>query len=74
MSKAATTIRLSDTADHYARRVHINVRNGKTTMVYRWKDNHSTKSHTQRTTLTDEQALRLVAALSNAIAVSNVTL
>ena len=42
------TIRLSDTIDQYARRVHINVRNGKVTLVYRWKDSKSTKAHTQR--------------------------
>lgn len=62
----ATTIRLSDTADQYARRVHVNVRNGKATMVYRWKDYHSTKAHTQRMTLTDEQAGRLLKALATA--------
>lgn len=60
----ATTIRLSDTADQYARRVHVNVRNGKATMVYRWKDCHSSKAHTQRMTLTDEQAGRLLKALA----------
>lgn len=64
MSNTATTIRLSDTADQYARRVHVNVRNGKATMVYRWKDYHSSKAHTQRMTLTDEQAGRLLKALA----------
>lgn len=68
MSKVATTIRLSDTADQYARKVHINVRNGKPTMVYRWKDSKSTKAHTQRMTLTDEQAGRLVKSLAMAAA------
>lgn len=68
MSKVATTIRLSDTIDQYARKVHVNVRNGKATMVYRWKDTKSTKAHTQRMTLTDEQAGRLVKALSMAAA------
>lgn len=68
MSKVATTIRLSDTADQFARKVHVNVRNGKATMVYRWKDTKSTKAHTQRMTLTDEQAGRLVKALSMAAA------
>lgn len=63
-NNTATTIRLSDTADQYARRVHVNVRNGKATMVYRWKDYHSTKAHTQRMTLTDEQAGRLLKALA----------
>lgn len=66
MTTVAETIRLSDTADQYARRVHINVRNGKATMVYRWKDNHSTKAHTQRMTLTDAQATRLLNALATA--------
>lgn len=64
--KVSETIRLSDTADQYSRRVHINVRNGKATMVYRWKDSKSTKNHTQRMTLTDEQALRLLNALTKA--------
>lgn len=68
MSKVATTIRLSDTIDQFARKVHINVRNGKATMVYRWKDTKSTKAHTQRMTLTDEQAGRLVKALAMAAA------
>lgn len=66
MSKVATTIRLSDTADQFARKVHVNVRNGKATMVYRWKDTKSTKAHTQRMTLTDEQAGRLLKALATA--------
>lgn len=66
MSNVAETIRLSDTADQYARRVHINVRNGKATMVYRWKDHNSTKAHTQRMTLTDTQATRLLNALATA--------
>lgn len=66
MSKVATTIRLSDTIDQFARKVHVNVRNGKATMVYRWKDTKSTKAHTQRMTLTDEQAGRLLKALATA--------
>lgn len=68
MSKVATTIRLSDTIDQFARKVHVNVRNGKATMVYRWKDTKSTKEHTQRMTLTDEQAGRLVKSLARAAA------
>lgn len=64
--KTSTTIRLSDTIDQFARRVHINVRNGKATMVYRWKDTKSTKAHTQRMTLTDSQATRLLNALTTA--------
>lgn len=66
MSKVATTIRLSDTIDQFARKVHVNVRNGKATMVYRWNDTKSTKAHTQRMTLTDEQAGRLLKALATA--------
>lgn len=66
MTKVSETIRLSDTADQWNRRVHINVRNGKATMVYRWKDSNSSRNHTQRMTLTDEQALRLVNALTKA--------
>lgn len=68
MSKVSSTIRLSDTIDQYARRVHVNVRNDKVTMVYRWKDTNSTKSHTQRMTLTDEQVARLNGALTKAAA------
>lgn len=58
------TIRLSDTVDQYARRVHINVRNGKVTLVYRWKDRKSTKAHTQRVTLDDTQTGRLTASIA----------
>lgn len=68
MSKVSETIRLSDTADQWGRKVHINVRNGKATMVYRWKDTKSNNKHTQRMTLNDEQAMRLLKALSNAVA------
>lgn len=67
---AGSTIRLSDTVDQYARRVHINVRNGKATLVYRWKDHHSPKAHTQRMTLDEAQAGRLVAAISMAAVVA----
>lgn len=67
MSKVATTIKLSDTIDQYSRKVHVNVRNGKTTMVYRWRSVDGGKSHTQRTTLSDDQAARLLAALQNAV-------
>lgn len=65
-----STIRLSDTHDQYARRTHINVRNGKVTLVHRWKDYKSPKSHTQRVTLSDEQAGRLVASLAVAAVVA----
>ncbi|MCY4689324.1 hypothetical protein LI081_22205 [Escherichia coli] len=64
------TIRLSDTIDQYARRVHINVRNGKVTLVYRWKDHKSTKAHTQRVTLDDTQAGRLLASVAVAASVA----
>lgn len=64
------TIRLSDTVDQYARRVHINVRNGKVTLVYSWKDHKSTKAHTQRVTLDDTQAGRLLASVAVAATVA----
>ncbi|MCY4679403.1 hypothetical protein LI079_21950 [Escherichia coli] len=64
------TIRLSDTIDQYARRVHINVRNGKVPLVYRWKDHKSTKAHTQRVTLDDTQAGRLLASVAVAASVA----
>ncbi|SOO46604.1 Phage protein [Yersinia phage fPS-53] len=62
------TINLSDTIDQYSRKVHINVRNGKVTLVYRWKDHQSTKAHTQRMTLDDVQTARLVASIAVAVA------
>lgn len=58
------TLPVSDTIDMYARKMHINVRNGKVTMVHRWKDRKSNKKHTQRVTLDDMQVARLLAALS----------
>lgn len=61
------TISLSDTIDQYARKLHINVRNGKATMVFRWKDRVSDKAHTQRMTLNDDQAGRLFATMTLAI-------
>lgn len=64
------TLPVSDTIDMYARKMHINVRNGKVTMVHRWKDRKSNKKHTQRVTLDDMQVARLLAALSVA---TNVT-
>lgn len=67
MSKVSQTIALSDTIDQWGRKVHINVRDGKTTMVYRWKDTESNKRHTQRMTLSDEQAFRLLKALTGAV-------
>lgn len=62
------TIRLSDTADQWARRVHVNVRGEKVTTVYRWKSRDG-RDHTQRMTLDDNQTARLMAALVNAQAV-----
>ena len=67
MSKSSQTIRLSDTVDHYARKIHVNTRNGKVTMVYRWKDHKSPKMHTQRTTLDDIQAARLLGLLTKQV-------
>ena len=64
------TIQLSDTIDQYARKVHINVRNGKVTLVYRWKDRMSSKAHTQRMTLDDVQAGRLLASVTVAATVA----
>lgn len=59
------TIRLSDTVDQWARRVHVNVRGEKVTTVYRWKSRDG-RDHTQRMTLNDDQTARLLAALVNA--------
>lgn len=61
-----TTIRLTDTADHWSRKVHINVRNGKVTQVYRWKSADG-RDHTQRTTLNDDQVIKLIGALSRGV-------
>ncbi|WAK44916.1 hypothetical protein pEaSNUABM57_00034 [Erwinia phage pEa_SNUABM_57] len=64
MSKHANTIRLSDTIDQYSRRVHINTRGEKVTLVLRWKDSKSHKNRTQRVTLDDAQTGRLMGALT----------
>ncbi|QEQ94729.1 putative inhibitor of toxin/antitoxin system [Erwinia phage pEp_SNUABM_09] len=64
--KHTTTLRMSDTADQWTRRIHVNVRNGKTTMVYRWKCRSTGKDHTQRMTLDDVQVARLTMALGRA--------
>lgn len=64
------TIQMPDTRDHFARKIHVNVRNGKTTMVYRWKDHKSSKAHTQRMTLNDEQVARLMGAIAVAATVA----
>lgn len=64
------TIRLSDTVDQYERKVHINVRNSKVTLVYRWKDRKSSMAYTQRMTLDDSQAGRLLASVAVAATVA----
>lgn len=61
--KVSTTIRMSDTVDQWSRKVHVNVRNGKVTTVYRWKSRDG-RDHTQRMTLTESQTERLLAALT----------
>lgn len=65
MPKHTTTLRMPDTADQWTRRIHINVRNSKTTMVYRWKSKDG-RDHTQRMTLDDAQVARLSMALGKA--------
>lgn len=65
-----TTIRLSDTIDQFSRKVHINVRNDKVTLVYRWKARLDNRAHTQRITLDDSQAARLLGAVSVAAVVA----
>lgn len=64
------TIALSDTADQWGRKVHINVRNDKVTLVYRWKSRSDNRAHTQRMTLDDTQASRLLASVAVAAAVA----
>lgn len=65
-----STIRLSDTADQFSRKVHVNVRNDKVTLVYRWKSIHDTRAHTQRITLTEDQASRLLGSVAMAATVA----
>ena len=64
-SKVSTTINLSDTIDQWSRKVHINIRNGKVTAVFRWKSRDG-RDHTQRITFNDTQVGRLSAALTMA--------
>jgi len=64
--KVSGTIRMPDTIDSWKRAIHINVRNGKATMVYRWTDRNSDSKHTQRMTLDDAQAGKLLGILSRA--------
>lgn len=64
------TIQLSDTVDQWGRKVHINVRNDKVTLVYRWKSKSDNRAHTQRVTLDDTQAARLLASVAVAATVA----
>ena len=64
------TIALSDTADQWGRKVHINVRGDKVTLVYRWKSRLDNRAHTQRMTLDDTQASRLLASVAIATVVA----
>ncbi|AWD92501.1 hypothetical protein [Pectobacterium phage Jarilo] len=57
------TIQLSDTTDQWSRKVHVNVRNDKVTLVYRWKSRSDSRNHTQRITLNDDQVARLLASV-----------
>lgn len=65
-----STIQLSDTVDQFSRKVHVNVRNEKVTLVYRWKSKHDSRAHTQRITLDDSQTARLLASVSIAASVA----
>lgn len=65
-----TTIQLSDTVDQWGRKVHVNVRNDKVTLVYRWKSKSDNRAHTQRMTLDDVQAGRLLSAVAVASVVA----
>lgn len=64
------TIQLSDTVDQWGRKVHINVRNDKVTLVYRWKSKSDNRTHTQRVTLDDVQAGRLLASVAVAATIA----
>ena len=64
------TITLSDTIDQWGRKVHINVRNDKVTLVYRWKSRSDGRDHTQRMTLDDSQAARMLASVAVAATVA----
>lgn len=70
MKYPGNTIQLSDTADQWARKVHINVRGEKVTLVYRWKSRSDGRDHTQRMTLDDSQAARLLASVAGAAVVA----
>lgn len=64
--KYTTTIQMPDTIDSWTRRIHINQRGGKVTMVYRWKSRKDGTNHTQRMTLEDREVAHLIVALSRA--------
>ena len=70
MKYPGNTIQLSDTIDQWARKVHINVRGEKVTLVYRWKSRSDGRDHTQRMTLDDSQAARLLASVAAAATVA----
>ena len=63
-------IQLFDIVDQWGRKVHINVRNDKVTLVYRWKAKSDNRAHTQRVTLDDTQAARLLASVAVAATVA----
>lgn len=65
------TIKVSDTIDQWDRKIHVNVRNDKVTLVHRWKSPKDNRKHTQRVTLNDVQAGKLLAsvALASVVAV-----
>lgn len=60
------TVQLSDTVDQWGRKV----RNDKVTLVYRWKAKSDNRAHTQRMTLDDTQAARLLASVAVAATVA----
>lgn len=60
------TVKLSDTIDQYSRKLHVNIRGKKVTMVLRWKDSASHKAHTQRVTFEHNQLGSLLGLLCSA--------
>ncbi len=58
-----STIHLTDTVDSYKRTLMVTRRNGKVTMVQRWKDRGSKKKHCQRFTLDNTTAIDLASAI-----------
>lgn len=57
------TVQLSDTIDQYQRKLHVNVRGKKVTMVLRWKDRASSKNHTQRVTFKNAELGEVIGLL-----------